>query len=509
MKKVVLLILDGWGYREEKEHNAVLLSNPQNFLKLWNESPKRLINASEEFVGLPSGQMGNSEVGHTNIGAGRIVYQDLVRIQKAIQSKEINNNKTLQTFFENIKKYNGSLHLFGLLSDGGVHSHIDHLKGLINIAKEAGIGKTFIHAFMDGRDTPPTSGKGFLEDLLNFLKSINYGTIATVIGRYYAMDRDKRWDRVEKAYNAIVFSKGENYTSPIEACEVSYKNNITDEFITPKVIGNYDGIKDGDGILFFNFRADRARELTRAFIETDFNFFETRKFSNLPFVTMTEYDATFKLPYLFAPEDLKNTLGEYLSNLKLTQLRIAETEKYAHVTFFFNGGREIEFGGESRILIPSPKDVPTYDLKPEMSVEKVVDNFIDSWKKHKFDLTVMNFANPDMVGHTGVEEAAINACKKVDEQLGRVVQFAKENDLALIVTADHGNSEEMWDYKTNQPHTAHTTNPVPFIIFNYNCEIDSAVKDGKLADIAPTILTIMDLPIPPEMTGVPLIKRKN
>lgn len=506
MRKVVLLILDGWGYREEREHNAVLLSNPVNFLTLWNNAPKRLINASEEFVGLPVGQMGNSEVGHTNIGAGRIVYQDLVRIQKAIDTGEIKSNRNLQEFFKRVVSNDGSVHFFGLLSDGGVHSHIEHLKGLLKIAKDFGVKNAYIHAFMDGRDTPPNSGKGFLEDISDFIQGIDFGSIATVIGRYYAMDRDKRWERVEKAYRAIVFAEGEKFSSPIDACESSYKNSITDEFIIPKIIGGYSGLKDGDGILFFNFRADRARELTRAFIESDFNFFETVKFNNLPFITMTEYDTNFNLPYLFAPEDLKNTLGEYLSSLGLTQLRIAETEKYAHVTFFFNGGREVEFPKETRILIPSPKDVPTYDLKPEMSVEKVVDSFIASWSENKFDFTVMNFANPDMVGHTGVEEAAIKACKKVDEQIGRVVTFAKENDIVLIVTADHGNSEEMWDYKTEQPHTAHTTNLVPFIVYNYDCKMDENVKDGKLADIAPTILKIMDIPIPEEMTGEVLIK---
>ncbi|MCX8083793.1 MAG: 2,3-bisphosphoglycerate-independent phosphoglycerate mutase [Calditerrivibrio sp.] len=507
MRKVVLLVLDGWGYREETDHNAVLLSKPENFLTLWSTCPKLLINASEEFVGLPAGQMGNSEVGHTNIGAGRVVYQDLVRIKKAIDTREINKNGSLNTFFEQVKKNNGNIHFFGLVSDGGVHSHIDHLKGLIELTKEAGIKNSYIHAFMDGRDTPPNSGRGYLGDLIEFLNEIDYGTIATVIGRYYAMDRDKRWERVEKAYKAIVYGEGENFNSPIEACEYSYSQGITDEFIIPKVIGTFDGIKDGDGIFFFNFRADRARELTRAFIDKSFNFFEVKRFDNLPFITMTEYDATFNVPFIFAPEELTNTLGEYLSNLGLTQLRIAETEKYAHVTFFFNGGREVEFQGETRILVPSPKDVPTYDLKPEMSVEKVVDEFVDAWSKNRFHFTVMNFANPDMVGHTGVEEAAIKACKKVDEQLGRVVEFAKKNDIVLIVTADHGNSEEMWDYKNNQPHTAHTTNLVPFIIYNYDCSL-KGIFDGKLADIAPTVLHIMGLDIPVEMTGNILIDKK-
>jgi 2,3-bisphosphoglycerate-independent phosphoglycerate mutase len=318
------------------------------------------------------------------------------------------------------------------------------------------------------------------------------------------MDRDKRWERVEKAYRAIVFGEGKRFENPIGACRDAYNTGETDEFITPRIIGNYTGIKDGDGILFYNFRADRARQLTRAFIEKDFNYFEVKKFSNLPFITMTEYDATFNLPFLFEPEDIKNSIGEYISKLGLKQLRIAETEKYAHVTFFFNGGKETAFDGEMRILVPSPKDVPTYDLKPEMSVEKVVDQFLLAYKEHNFDFVVMNFANPDMVGHTGVEEAAIAACKKVDKELGRVIQFAKENNIVLIVTADHGNCEEMWDYANNQPHTSHTTNPVPFIICNYECSLKKDLT-GKLADIAPTILSIMGLEIPSEMTGVPIV----
>ncbi|MEF3254516.1 MAG: 2,3-bisphosphoglycerate-independent phosphoglycerate mutase [Deferribacterales bacterium] len=504
MRKVILLILDGWGYREELEHNAVKLSNPVNFNYLTQNYPFTLINASEEFVGLPKGQMGNSEVGHTNIGAGRIVYQDLVRIQKAIENGDIKKNINLLNFISYVKANDGSIHLFGLLSDGGVHSHIDHLKGLIKFFSESGINSIYIHAFMDGRDTPPTSGLEYIKDMESFIAGLEICKFATVIGRYYAMDRDKRWERVEKAYRAITFAEGERFKTSIEACRSAYDKGETDEFITPKIIGDYKGIKEGDGIFFFNFRADRARELTRAFKENGFNFFKVKEFKNLPYITMTEYDKTFNLPFIFEPEDLKNTLGEYISDLGLKQLRIAETEKYPHVTFFFNGGREVEFPNEQRILIPSPKDVPTYDFKPEMSVEQVVDRFIESFKENNFDLVVMNFANPDMVGHTGVEEAAIKACKKVDEQLGRVIRFAQENDLVLIVTADHGNSEEMWDYKNNQPHTAHTTNLVPFIIYNYDCKIDKT-KTGKLADIAPTILKIMNLTIPKEMTGESLL----
>lgn len=504
MKKVILLILDGWGHRESEEHNAVKLCHPINFNYIMKKYPHSLINASEEFVGLPEGQMGNSEVGHTNIGAGRVVYQDLVRIKKSLDNGEIKNNTNLNAFVNSIKESGGAVHFFGLLSDGGVHSHIDHLKSLLSIFKNLGIKKAYIHPFMDGRDTPPTMGKSYLEDLETYIKKIEFGKIGTVIGRYYAMDRDKRWERVEKAYNALVFCKGDRFDSAVEACQHAYDKGETDEFISPKIIGDFDGIKDNDGIFFFNFRADRAREITRAFIQKDFNFFEVKKFSNLPYITITEYDSTFNLPFIFEPEEIKNSLGEYISKLGYKQLRIAETEKYPHVTFFFNGGLEKEFEGEQRILVPSPKDVPTYDLKPEMSVEEVVDKFIESFKKNNFDLVVMNFANPDMVGHTGVESAAISACKKVDEQLGRVVKFAEENGIALIVTADHGNSEEMWDYKNNQPHTAHTTNLVPFVICNHDCTIDMG-KTGKLADIAPTILKIMGLPIPEEMTGEVLI----
>lgn len=499
-KKVILLILDGWGYRESADHNAVRLSNPINFNRLMENFPHTLLNASEEWVGLPAGQMGNSEVGHMNIGAGRIVYQDFLRINKAVESGEIKNNENLATFFKKIKDSDGVLHFFGLVSDGGVHSHITHLKGLVQSAKDFGIKNVYIHAFMDGRDTPPKNGINYIKDLTEFLDTLHYGQIATVSGRFYAMDRDKRWERINKAYRAIAYAEGLMADSAEKAVRQAYDRGETDEFITPTVVKNgFSGVNNNDGIFFFNFRADRARELTRAFTDADFSEFPKKDIKPL-FMTMTMYDKTFDLPVAFPPLSLDNILGEVISNNKLTQLRIAETEKYAHVTFFFNGGREVEFEGEFRELIPSPRDVSTYDEKPEMSVKAVCDKFEEKFINNNIDVTIMNFANPDMVGHTGVESAAIKACKAVDEQLGRVVKIADETNSVLLVTADHGNSEQMWDYENNQPHTAHTTNKVPFIVYNYPCSL-SQDKDAKLADIAPTILDILKIPKPVEMTG--------
>ncbi|KAA0258507.1 2,3-bisphosphoglycerate-independent phosphoglycerate mutase [Deferribacter autotrophicus] len=502
-KKLILLILDGWGYREEKKNNAVLLSNPKNFLYLWNNYPHTLLNASEEWVGLPKGQMGNSEVGHTNIGAGRVVYQDIVRINKALETGSIKDNKNILKFFELVKKDSGRVHFFGLVSDGGVHSHIDQLKGLIRLAKENGIKEVFVHAFMDGRDTPPKSGIDYIKELDSFLKGLNFGKIATISGRYYAMDRDKRWDRVKKAFDAIRHGEGIEINDPIEAVKDAYDRGETDEFIIPTVVDKKGIVKDGDGVFFFNFRADRARELTMSFINKDFEYFDRKGIPSVHFITMTKYNKDFDVLAAFPPENLKNIFGEVISKEGLRQLRIAETEKYAHVTFFFNGGRELVFENEERILVPSPKDVPTYDLKPEMSVFEVVDRFEEVFTKGDIDVVIMNFANPDMVGHTGVEEAAIKACKAVDEALGKVVSIADKMDAVLIVTADHGNSEQMWDYENNQPHTAHTLNPVPFIVYNYDCKL----KDvrGELADIAPTMLEILNIEKPEEMTGESLI----
>lgn len=503
MKKVILLILDGWGYRESSEHNAIKLSNPKNFNRLLETSSYTLINASEEFVGLPKGQMGNSEVGHTNIGAGRIVYQDFLKINMDVDSGKINNNENILRFVETLKSKNKNLHFFGLLSDGGVHSHINHLKSLLRIAKIVGVKDSFIHAFMDGRDTPPTNGINYIKDIESFCKKINYGHIVTVMGRYYAMDRDKRWDRVKLAYDAISGIADIKFDDPSAYIESSYLNGTTDEFIFPAKKIDFNGIEDGDGIFFYNFRADRARQLVNAFTDRAFSEFKRDKFISSPLMTMTEYNKNYTFPVAYPNEELKDVMGEVISKNGLNQLRIAETEKYAHVTFFFNGGREIEFENEKRILVQSPKDVPTYDLKPEMSVREVCDRFVETFTSQNVDFTVMNFANPDMVGHTGVEDAAIKACSAVDEQLGRVIKIAEETGAVLIVTADHGNSEQMWDYDNNQPHTAHTPNPVYFIVHNYPCRLKK--EGGKLADISPTILSIMGIQKPASMTGETLI----
>jgi len=504
MKRVILLILDGWGVRESREHNAIKLSNPVNYNFLLENTSWTIMNASEEWVGLPKGQMGNSEVGHMNIGAGRVVYQDFLRINKAVESNQIYENKNIVRFFEKLKSNGKSVHFLGLLSDGGVHSHIDHLKALVKMAKDFGVVKSYIHPFMDGRDTPPKSGINYINQLQEYVNTVGYGEIATISGRYYAMDRDKRWDRIQKAYNAIVGAERNVVETPSEYILKSYGNDITDEFIEPASMRNYKGIEDGDGIFFFNFRADRARELTTAITDKNFDGFLRDKVVKVEYVTMTEYDEKFNFDIAFPPEDLKNTLGEVISKNGLTQLRIAETEKYAHVTFFFNGGREVEFDNEKRKLIPSPKEVATYDKKPEMSVDKVVKEFENIYLNENIQLVVMNFANPDMVGHTGVEDAAIKACKAVDNALGKVIKVANKTDSVLIVTADHGNCEQMWDFENNQPHTAHTTNPVYFIVYNYDCKLKRH-KDVKLADIAPTILDIMGIIKPEQMTGESLI----
>jgi 2,3-bisphosphoglycerate-independent phosphoglycerate mutase len=505
-KKLVLLILDGWGCSENKDHNAVYKANAKNFNKLFKENPSLLMNASGEYVGLPDGQMGNSEVGHTNIGAGRIVYQDLLRINMAIDNGDINNNKNITDFFKKTADSSGRLHFFGLLSDGGVHSHIKHLKGLIKFAKNSGIKEVYVHAFMDGRDTPPKSGISFIKDLEKFLEEENFGHIATVSGRFYPMDRDTRWDRVEKAFNAIRFGKGLTAPSAHEAVLNAYENDLTDEFIEPTLINKNGIVKDGDSVFFFNFRADRAREITKAFTFEDFDKFDRGNKPKINYMTLTEYDESFDVPVAFAPEELKDIFGEVISKKGLKQLRIAETEKYAHVTFFFNGGREQVFDGEIRCLVDSPREVATYDEKPEMSVFEVTKKFKEYFESDKIDVVIMNFANPDMVGHTGNEDAAIKACKAVDNALGQVIESINKMNAVLIVTADHGNSEEMWDSKNNQPQTAHTTNKVPFIVYNYDCHLKTDV-DAKLADIAPTMLEILDMDIPEKMTGISLIAK--
>ena len=454
--------------------------------------------------------MGNSEVGHLNIGAGRIVYQELTRITKSIADGDFFTNESLVKAMENAKKTDGALHLMGLLSDGGVHSHIDHLKGLLEFAKKAGVQNVYVHAFMDGRDVPPSSGKEFIEKTEAMMAEVGVGKIATVSGRYYAMDRDNRWERVELAYNAMVLGQGETANSATEAIEKSYHDDKTDEFVLPTVIEK-DGnpvakIKNGDSVIFFNFRPDRAREITRAINDKVFDGFK-REALDLTFVTMTQYDKTLEgVEVAFKPQTLTNTLGEYVSDKGLNQLRIAETEKYAHVTFFFNGGVEKENENEERALIPSPK-VATYDLKPEMSAYEVTEELIKRLDSDKYDMVILNFANPDMVGHTGVVDAAIKAIEAVDECLGKVVDKVLEKDGTVFITADHGNAETMIDFSTGNPFTAHTTQPVPFLWVSNNTD-GKTIKDGKLADIAPTMLNVLGLEAPAEMTGENLIVNK-
>ena len=508
-KPVMLMILDGFGIAEKSEGNAVALAKKPNFDRLVKEYPNTQLQASGMAVGLPEGQMGNSEVGHLNIGAGRIVYQELTRITKAIEDGDFFENEALMKAMKNAKENNASLHLMGLLSDGGVHSHIDHLKGLLEFAKKEGLQKVYVHAFMDGRDVPPSSGKEFIIKAEEMMKEVGVGQIATVSGRYYAMDRDNRWERVQLAYNAIVLGEGEKASSAVEAIENSYHDEKTDEFVLPCVIEE-DGhptatIKNGDSVVFFNFRPDRARELTRAINDKEFAGFK-RETLNLTFVTMTQYDKTLEgVNIAFKPQTLVNTLGEYVSSKGLEQLRIAETEKYAHVTFFFNGGVEKENPGEERKVIPSPK-VATYDLKPEMSAYEVTDELLNRLDQDKYDMIILNFANPDMVGHTGVVQAAVKAIEAVDECLGKIVDKVLEKDGTVFITADHGNAETEIDFSTGNPFTAHTTNPVPFVWVSNNIN-GRTLKSGKLADIAPTMLNVMNLEVPEEMTGECLISK--
>ena len=507
-KPVMLMILDGFGIAEPSKGNAVSLAKKPNFDKLIKEYPNSMLQASGMAVGLPEGQMGNSEVGHLNIGAGRIVYQELTRITKAIEDGEFFNNEEILKAMKNAKENNSALHLMGLLSDGGVHSHINHLKGLLEFAKKEGLSKVYVHAFMDGRDVAPSSGKAFIEQLEAMMKEVGVGKIATVSGRYYAMDRDNRWERVELAYNAIVRGTGNTSNSAVEAMEESYKNDKTDEFVVPTVILENDEptgtVKSGDSVVFFNFRPDRARELTRALTQKDFDGFKAEDL-DLVFVTMTQYDKTFNgVNVAFKAQTLENTLGEFVANKGLNQLRIAETEKYAHVTFFFNGGVEKPNENEDRALIASPK-VATYDLKPEMSAYEVTEELLKRLDSEKYDMIILNFANPDMVGHTGVIPAAVKAIEAVDECLGKIVDKVLEKDGSVFITADHGNAETMIDPETKTPFTAHTTDPVPFVWVS-NHSKGKELKDGKLSDIAPTMLKEMGLEAPKEMTGSVLTK---
>ena len=508
-KPVVLMVLDGYGLNDRTEGNAIAMANTPVMDKLMKECPFVQGNASGLSVGLPDGQMGNSEVGHMNIGAGRIIYQDLTRITKAIQDGDFFENKALLTAMENCKKNGSDLHLWGLLSDGGVHSHNTHLYGLLEMAKKQGLTNVFVHAFLDGRDTPPASGKDFLMALEEKMAEIGVGKVASISGRYYAMDRDNNWDRVEKAYKALTKGEGVLATSVKEAMEESYAKDVTDEFVLPTVITGEDGkplttVKDNDSVIFFNFRPDRAREITRAFCDDQFTGFE-RPFLKLTYVCFKDYDETIPNKIIaFEKEEITNTFGEYLAKCGKKQLRLAETEKYAHVTFFFNGGVEEPNTDEFRILVNSPKDVATYDLKPQMSAPEVGMDLVEAIKSDKYDVIVINFANPDMVGHTGVIPAAVAAVERVDALIGEAVAAVKEVDGVMFICADHGNAEKMVDYETGNPHTAHTTNPVPFILVN----ADPSMKlreGGCLADIAPTLLEIMGLEQPAEMTGKSLI----
>jgi len=509
-KLLALIILDGYGYNPRTEGNAVYAANTPNMDKYLKMYPNTLINASGMYVGLPDGQMGNSEVGHTNIGAGRIVYQELTRISKSIKDGDFFKNKTLLGAIENCKKHNSALHTFGLVSDGGVHSHIEHLYGVLELAKREGLSEVYVHCFMDGRDVSPTSGVGFIKDLQAKMKEIGVGKIASVMGRYYAMDRDNRWERVEKAYSVMVYQEGEGIDDVVSYMDNSYKNDVTDEFIVPAFVKGTRPIRENDSVICFNFRPDRAREITRTLVDPEFKGFE-RKFGFFPlyYVCMTVYDATMpNVSVAFTTENLTKTFGEYISSLGLRQLRIAETEKYAHVTFFFNGGKEEVYEGEDRCLIPSPK-VATYDLKPEMSAYEVTEEALRRIDSGIYDVIILNFANCDMVGHTGVFDAAKAAVEAVDICLGKLVDAILAKDGIALITADHGNADQMIDYETGEIFTAHTTNPVPFVVVGNNVQnIKLREKEGKLADIAPTMLEILGFEQPAEMTGESLIVSK-
>ncbi len=502
-KPVVLCIMDGFGIRDVNDGNAINTAKTPNLDKFFSENPFTTIGASGLDVGLPDGQMGNSEVGHTNIGAGRVVYQMLVKITKDIQEGNFFNIEVLKNAIANCKKNDSALHLIGLLSDGGVHSHIEHLYGLLEMAKKNGLTKVYVHCLMDGRDVSTTSGIGFIKNLQDKMLEIGVGKIASVMGRYYAMDRDFAWDRVEKAYAAMVYGEGVQTNDILATMSESYSNDVTDEFILPTVVDADGTIKANDSVVSFNFRPDRARQFTRTFVDPNFDGFQRKNgFFPVTYVCMTQYDETMpNVTVAYPPEELKMTLGEYLASCGKTQLRIAETQKYAHVTFFFNGGEEKTFEGEDRVLIQSP-DVPTFDLQPEMSAYPVCDAVCDKIRSGEYDAVILNFANCDMVGHTGIFDAAVAAVEAVDTCVGRVVEATREMGGAVIITADHGNADCMVGEDGN-PFTPHTTNPAPFCVVGYDCELRDG---GRLADIAPSMLKILGLPQPAEMTGESIIK---
>jgi len=504
--RVLLCIMDGWGINPQKDFNATELACPNNFMNFKNNELFTTIYADGEHVGLPEGQMGNSEVGHLNIGAGRIVYQDLSKINRSIADGSFFNNPRFLDAINHAKENNSSLHLYGLVSVGGVHSSLEHLKALIKLASDNGLEKVYVHAFLDGRDTPPQSANEYLAEIEELLKQYNLPPIATIIGRYYIMDRDNRWDRVEKGYDALVSGIGEHATSAVEGVKQSYANGVTDEFVLPTIIGGADSrIKDNDAVIFFNYRPDRAREISKAINFKDFDCFNRKKvLKNIHYVTMTSYDKSFDFPVAFPKERMKNILGDVLEANGIKQFRTAETEKYAHVTFFFNGGVEEPQPNESRVLVPSPK-VATYDLQPEMSAYEVCDNVLNAIDDEKYQFILVNFANPDMVGHTGVLDAAVKACQAVDECIGKIADKCRQKNVTMLLTADHGNAEEMLDCETKKPHTAHTTNKVPFVIINSDKHYELKT-DGALCNIAPTVLQLLNLEKPAEMDCESLIK---
>ena len=501
-KLTMLMILDGFGENGNEKGNSIELAKTPNIDELMKKNPVTEVYTSGLNVGLPDGQMGNSEVGHTNIGAGRIVYQELTKITKSIEDGDFFAIPEFIEAIENCKKYNSKLHILGLLSDGGVHSHNRHLYGLLEMAKRRDFEDVFVHCFLDGRDTPPASAEGYLTELEEKMKEKEIGKIASISGRFYAMDRDKRWERVQKCYDALVKGEGNKATSAIIAIEDSYQKEVFDEFVEPTIICNGEKplatIQEHDSVIFFNFRPDRAREITRSLVDKEFVGFE-REYFPLYYVCFTNYDETMpNVKIAFKKLPLTNTFGEVLSQNGLTQLRIAETEKYAHVTFFFNGGEEKQYPGEDRILVPSPK-VATYDLQPEMSAYEVTEKVVEAINANKYNAIILNYANPDMVGHTGSLQAAIRAVETVDECVGKVVEAILAQDGTLLITADHGNCEQMVDYKTGEPHTAHTTSPVPLILVSKDENLK--IKSGKLADLAPTLLEILEIEKPEEMTG--------
>jgi 2,3-bisphosphoglycerate-independent phosphoglycerate mutase len=509
IKPVILLVLDGWGINKNNEGNAIAAAKIPTYRNLLTEYPHTELLASGEAVGLPEGQMGNSEVGHLNLGAGRIVYQDSTRISKAIRDNEFFQNPVLLSAMRTAKEKQSALHLMGLVSDGGVHSRMDHIFAMLDMAKAQGVTDVFFHVFLDGRDTPPSSALQYVKQLEEHLAEIGIGRIASVSGRYYAMDRDKRWERVQKAYEAIVAGEGIRKSTAVEAIQQSYEHERTDEFMLPAVIIDKKTskpvavVRNDDVIIFCNFRSDRAREITRAMTDPEFKGFNRRLLPKLSmFVCLTTYDETFDLPVAFRPVRLTHILGDVLSNRGVQQLRIAETEKYAHVTFFFNGGEEPPFPLEDRVLVPSPRDVATYDQKPEMSAREITDKLVERIASNRYGFILANYANPDMVGHTGIIGAAVKAVEVLDECLARVLRAAEQAEAYVLITADHGNIEIMSDRSTGQPHTAHTTDPVPFIVTAKKLKLRTG---GILADVAPTVLELMGISIPAEMTGKSLI----